>query len=139
MLHCSSSIDCPHFPKREYLLFLFLSPSLSLSLSYLYGINIILIQSKIWIITAIERRHQSALDVAVAKTERVAELVRCNLEEIRATITAHSPSFGIVKVRIATVDGKVSMCQGTARSIKRIAVTVLTHFEPDLNVNLKES
>jgi ABC-type methionine transport system permease subunit len=98
-----------------------------------------LIQSKIWIVATIEGRHQSALDVTVAKTERVAELVRCDLEEIRATVTAHSPSFGVVKMRITTVNGKVSVRQGTARSIKRITVTVLTHLEPDLNMNLKES
>lgn len=105
---------------------------------YLYSGNVILIQGEIRIVTAVEGCHQGALDVAVAETERMAELVRRDLEEIRASVATHCPSLGIVEVRVAAVHREVSVRQGTARSVERIAIAVLAHLEPDLDVNLKK-
>lgn len=97
-----------------------------------------MIQSEVRIVAAIEGRHQGALHVAMAKAERMAELVRCDLEEIRAAVAANGPSLGIVEMRIAAVHGEISVRQGTARSIERIAITVLANLESDLDVNLRQ-
>lgn len=91
------------------------------------------------IVTAVEGCHQSALDVAVAQTERVPKFVSRDLEEISTAIASDGPSFRIVKVSIATVYGKIRVRQGTTRSIERITVPVLAYLESDLDVNLNKS
>lgn len=91
-----------------------------------------------WIVTAIKRCHQSALDIAVAQTERVPKFMSRDLEEIGTAIASNGPTFRIVKVSIATVYGKICVRQGTTRSIKRITVAVLAYLESDFDVNLKK-
>lgn len=62
-----------------------------------------------------------------------------DLKEIGTAITSDGPSFGIVEVSIATVYGKVRVCQGAAGPVKRITVAVLAYLESDFDVNLNKS
>lgn len=62
-----------------------------------------------------------------------------DLKEIGTAITSDGPSFGIVKMSITTVHGKVRVCQGTTGSVKRITVAMLAYLESDFDVNLNES
>lgn len=110
-----------------------------LSRAYLNRPDIVLIQSKVWIVATVKGRHQSTLDVAVTQAERVPELVGRDLKEIGTAVTFDGPSFGVVEVSIATVHGKVRVRQGAAGSIERITVAVLAYLESDFDVNLNES
>lgn len=60
----------------------------------------------------------------------MAKLVGRYLEQIRTPIAVDRPEFGIIEVRIASVDWEVGMSQSTASAVKWIAIAVLTLFEP---------
>lgn len=106
--------------------------------AYLNRADIILIESKVWIVAAVKGCHQGTLDIAVAQAERVPEFMGRDLKEIGTAIVSDGPSFGVVEVSITTVYGKVCVRQCATRSIERITVTVLAYLESDFDVNLNE-
>lgn len=99
------------------------------------NLNVIGVQSEHRTVAAIERRHQRLAHVRVAEAQRVSELVRGHLKQIRSATGADRPQFGVVEVRVAAVHREVRMGQGAAGPVERIAVAVLALLESDLDVH----
>lgn len=60
----------------------------------------------------------------------MAELVSRYLEQICTAIAVDRPEFGIIEVRIASVDWEIGMSQSTTSAVKWIAIPVLALFKP---------
>lgn len=109
------------------------------SFTHLNSIDIVAIQGKMRIVTAVKGCHQGALDVAVAQAERVSEFVSGDLKEVGAAVALDGPPFGVVEVGIAAVHGEVSVRQGATWSVERITVSVFAYLKSDFDVHLKRS